>query len=220
VQEIIQEADKNITADLLQQYSYHKPEEQDLPIKQPEVEVKELVEEEVCSEVAIAQKEQTQKISKTVSLYELRLQCEEYLITHLYQPQDPKFQKINELKRRFIIDKLEIIAEYKKEITFGIFKDNIYFYRGEVIIPEEYQALTGFLREYFDIEKVIVLYDTGEMLLIETGFCNFWFKDRLKKFLEGSLKELSKTEILIEDNCLECIFNWNCPFARVQQMSN
>jgi hypothetical protein len=225
VQEIIHESDKNITADLLQQYSYHKTEDakdNDVPINKPEVNTIEnnSPKKEVCSKGAIAQKEQSHKIQKTISLFELRLQCEEYLLTYLYQPQDPIFLKINALNHKFINDKMEIIAEYKKEISFGIFKDNLYFYKGEIILPEEYQSLTGFLREYFDIEKVIILYNTGEMLLIETGFCNFWLKDRFKKFSEGSLRELSRTEILLEENCLDCIFNWNCPFARVQQMSN
>jgi hypothetical protein len=111
------------------------------------------------------------------------------------------------------------MAEYKTKISFEAFNDELYYYKGEVFITEDYLGLTGFLREYFQVERVAVLYNTGEILLIETGYCNFWFKDRLAKFFSGSLRELSHTEIQNDDTCLDCIFNWNCPFSRVQQMA-
>jgi hypothetical protein len=211
VQEIKPEPRPEVTEKLIDQYSY-KAE----PTENTEIENENKTEDYFR---AIAQKEQSAQ-KKTFGMHELYLQCEEHLINFLYGPQDLKFQKIYELEREYLNQKLEILAEYKKEHSFGSFKDNFYYYRGEVIIPEEYISLTGFLREYFQLEKVAVLYATGEILLIKTKYCNFWFKNRLETITSGKLRSLSRTEIQDDENCLDCIFNWNCPFARVQQMSN
>jgi len=215
VQEIKPVQKPEVTEKLLEQYSY-KAENK---IENDKIESENKTEDYFR---AIAQKEQKEQNTgtKTFGLHELYLQCEEHLINFLYGPQDLKFQKIYELEREYLNQKLGILAEYKKEYSFGSFKDNLYYYRGEVIIPEEYISLTGFLREYFQLEKVAVLYATGEILLIKTKYCNFWFKNRLETIMSGKLRSLSRTEIQNEEKCLSCIFNWNCPFARVQQMSN
>ncbi len=189
------------TQALIKEYSY-KPESAQKEQKPP------------------AQKEQNKdpKINcPSFGFFELMTMCEEHLRVSLYGPQDIKFKKIHSLNKKIIFDKLNIMANKKKEVHFNAFIDTMFYYKNEVLITEEYLSLTGFLREYFDIEKVAVLYNTGEILLIETGYCNFWFKDRLKKFFDGRAREISHTEILDDDNCLDCMFNWNCPFSRVQQ---
>jgi len=170
---------------------------------------------------APSEQKQDQKIQKincpSFGFFELMTMCEEHLRVSLYGPQDIKFEKIHSLNKKIIFDKLNIMANKKKDVHFDAFIDTMFYYKDEVLITEEYLPLTGFLREYFNVEKVAVLYNTGEILLIETGYCNFWFKDRLKKFFDGRAREISHTEILDDDNCLDCMFNWLCPFSRVQQ---
>jgi hypothetical protein len=214
VQEIKRNLPPEIQENLIDQYSY-KADEAKIKKQKTENENENKTEDYFR---AIAQKEQSAQ-KKTFGFHELSLQCEEHLVNYLWGPQDLKFKKIYELERDYINKKLVVLAEYKKEVSFGRFKDNLYYYKGEVLIPEEYLSLTGFLREYFQLEKVAVLYLTGEILLIKTKYCNFWFKDRLSQITEYKLS-LTKTEIIDDDSCLDCIFNWNCPFARVQQMSN
>jgi hypothetical protein len=233
VQEIKQELVPEIKKNLIDQYSYHQDEDSE---KKPVAQTEQLLEKNHLDNNnndlsqyypgnEFAPSEQLLKHSKPkirknyFGLHELVLKCEEHLLTYLNGPHDPNFLKMYFLEKEYLKNKLEVMSEYKKEFEFELFKDELYYYKGEVILPEEYLDLTGFLREYFNIDKVIILYKTGEMLLIESNYCNFWFKDRLKKFFDGSLRELSHTEIIDDDNCLECIFNWNCPFARVQQMS-
>ena len=213
VQEIKREIPEDTKQKLVEEYAY-KPDKSDKPEKEKPVAQK----EQFAIKEQIALKEQKKKIQSPIfGFFELYLKCEERLLTFMYGKQDPDLEKIYRLKKQFIYKKMELIAEYKKDIEFDSFKDILWYYKGEIIIPEEYKDLTGFLREYFNIEQVIVLYDTGEMLLEETAWCNFWFKERLQKFSSG-LRELSHTEIIDDLNCLKCGYNYNCPFARFQQM--
>jgi hypothetical protein len=214
VQEIKRDLPPEIQENLINQYSY-KADEITIEKQKTEKE-KENKSEDYFR--AIAQKEQSAR-KKTFGFYELHLQCEERLINFLWGPQELKFKRIYELEKECINKKLEVLAEYKKEVSFDGFQDTLYYYKGEVLIPEVYLPLPGFLREYLQLEKVVVLYDTGELLLIKTQYCNFWFKDRLQNIANHKLS-LTKPEIIDEDSCLDCIYNWNCPFARIQQMSN
>jgi hypothetical protein len=199
---------EEVPQDLIQQYAYHPKSKEE---KKDKIISEQLLESSNCSKGA--------KPKNTFGFFELSLMCEEHLLTSLYGPFDEKLKKIYDLQKKCIIEKLEIISEYSKEIEFELFKDNIYYFKGDVLIPEEYLSLTGFLREYMKLEQVAILYNTGEILLQETGYCNFWFEDRLKKFFNNEIRELSHTEILDANDCLKCWFNWNCPFARIQQMS-
>jgi hypothetical protein len=196
--------------ELINKYAYH-----------PEIEP------EVCSKGASAQEEHknnsqdqtTQNIKcPPFGLYELLPMCEEHLLIYLHGVQDPGLQKIQNLNKEYQYRKLEMLAESKKEVIFGAFKDNLFYYRGEVLITEDFLRLSGFLREYFDIDKVAVIYNTGEILLQETGYCNFWFKDRLNKFFNG-LRELNHIEIQNDLNCLDCLYNYNCPFSRMDNIT-
>jgi len=205
VQEIKPKQENEDISNLIDQYSYH-------------------LEENKVQEKSVAQKEQLLKRSKgpgiSFGFFELSNMCEEHLMIALWGPFEKDFKKIYDFEKEVINKRMEIISEYKKEVTFDFFRDYLFYYKGEIIIPEEYKILTGFMREYLKIEKVIILYKTGEMLLEDTSYCNFWFPERLNKFYSGSFVELSHTEILLDKLCLKCIFNWNCPFARIQQMTN
>lgn len=168
---------------------------------------------------AIAQDEQSLVKQDKVycpdfGFYELMPMCEEHLLAFMYGAHDPKFRDINISKRGFIYAKLGIMADSKKEIYLGAFKDYLFYYKGEVLLPEEFKQLSGFLREYFQIEKVAVLYNTGEIIIRESGYCSFWFKDRLNRYFSGALRELNHTEVQSEDSCLDCIYNYNCQFSK------
>jgi uncharacterized protein YutD len=113
---------------------------------------------------------------------------------------------------------MEVYAEYSEEITLKNFKDNLWFYKGEILIPEDYYNLTGFLREYFQIEQVNVLYETGEILTKDSLFCSFWTQKRLNNFFNEDFRALSKPTLLFEDTCLDC--NFDCAFRRLKQMTN
>lgn len=208
VQEIVQEVEPE--QELIDKYAYD-PEKEKKSAKVAEDSFRAIAQEEQSPQEAINCPE--------FGLFNMLAMCEEHLLQSLYGVQDPKIKKIYDLQRYFIEQKLEIVADSKKEIKLGAFREQLYYYKGEVIIPQEYIVLTGFLREYFDIEKVIVAYDTGEILLQDTGYCGFWNKKRLQKFFSGSLRELSHTEVQKDENCLKCIFNYNCPFSRAQQMA-
>jgi len=218
VQKIVQKIDPEITEELINKYSYHPGVTKNNENENDSFRAIAQVEQKVFKEEKIKEPEIVAPI--TFGFFELRLKCEEYLLIYLYGIKNIEFEKIINLRKDFIMKKMEAISEYKKEVEFHGFKDYLYYYKGEVIIPEEYQDLTGFLREYFNITKVAILYDTGEILLIESYYCNFWFKKRLDKYIDGSLRELSHSEIINDENCLDCMYNWNCPFARVQQMAN
>lgn len=195
----VQEIKQPVQEDLIDKYEY-KPEKEK--------------EKDKDYLGAIAQDEQTKVYCPDFGFYELMPMCEEHLLAFMYGAHDPKIIDINTFKRGFIYQKLEIMADSKKEIHLGAFKDYLFYYKGEVLLPEEFKQLSGFLREYFDIEKVAVLYNTGEIIVRESGYCSFWFKDRLNKYFSGALRELNHTEIQNEDNCLDCIYNYNCQFSK------
>lgn len=208
-QEILDNPKAKITK-LVEEYQY-----------QPEDNKPEIAPEEQPTENA--PQEQTGTINKikvpVFSMFDMMPMCEEYLLLAMYGPHEPTLKKIQELNRLHLYNRLEVISEYKQPIEMDAFKDNLFFYKGEVVILEEQLHMTGFLKEYFQIAKVHVLYNNGEFKLKETGFCNFWFRDRLEKFFNSSFRELSHSEVLDPSACNRCLFNPRCPFSRVQQMT-
>ncbi len=208
----VQEIKRTVEPDLIEKYAYHPDDKED---RYPE---------ELCSEIAIAPLEQQipEPMSKQelkcpeFSLYELKPMCEQYLLNSMYGIIDTNLQKINTLNKEYLRDRLEAISEYKKEVSFGSFKDQLYYYKGKIIITEDIKHLSGFLREYFKITKVVILYETGEILLEDSGYCSFWNSNRLNKFFSGSLRELSHTEVKDDNNCLDCLYCSSCSFSRIQ----
>jgi hypothetical protein len=205
--EIIKDIPEDTKTIMIEKYSYTPEAEEKKPVAQKE----QLLESSNCSKVA--------KPKNSFGFFELSYFCEEHLSIILNSPIELNIKKLHSLNKEFISQKLETISDYKKELTIENFYDTLYYYKNEILFPEEYLELTGFLREYFDIEKVAILYNTGEIIIEETNYCNFWFRDRLNVFFDKNL-DLISPEILKEDKCLKCLFNMFCPFKRLQQMSN
>ncbi len=151
------------------------------------------------------------------NLYDLSFFCEEKIYNILFLPQEVKAKKLRDLELDFIHNKLKIYAEYSKEVNLGAFNDTLYYYRGEILIPEEFINISGFMRKFLNIEHVHVLYETGEILLQDTEYCNFWLK-RAPAFFEPVNIPLDKPKIQDEEVCLDC--NLSCIFRYRQQMIN
>jgi hypothetical protein len=152
-----------------------------------------------------------------VGLYELNFFCEEYLKLALLGPTDIKLKQIQLLEKEFIAKKLEVFSEYSKDIKMEKFEDKLYYYKGEVILPEEYINISGFLREYFDIKEVIILYNTGELIKRKSYYCKFWDETKLDNLFNLRFGG-DRPKVLFDDNCLDC--NMTCAFRRLKQMNN
>jgi hypothetical protein len=218
VQEKITEPDQKITETLIDKYAYvkEKPKEE-----MPEQLNRSL---EPLPEVEVLQKSKTLPSSKELkkskmgfSLFDLSFMCEERLYKILFEPLEVKAQKIIAVREQFIHDKLNIYAEYSTSLEMGALQDTLYYYKGEVLIPEELIDISGFLRKFLNIEKAHVLYDTGEILLVDLEYCKFWY-DKIQRWIEPIDIPLDRPEIFDKDLCLDC--NLMCAFRHKQQMSN
>jgi hypothetical protein len=190
----------SIRENLIKQYEYH-------PEKTPP-------EEEVLAS------EHNLELSKSyrgIDLYDLNFFCEERIRLVLSGPIETKAKKILFLEKKLIRDKLEIYAEYSKEVELQIFKDSLYYFKGEILLPEEYILLSGFLRKYFKVEHVYILYRNGGIKLENAKYCNFWFDEKLQKLFSPNPNYSSKAELLSDNSCRRC--NLECPFRGQQQMS-
>ncbi len=193
--------------EMLQEYSY-KPEPE--PEPEPEQLNRSLEPESVIAEVP--------KVNKaSFGLYDLSFFCEERIYNLLFLPGDINITKIREIEINRINLSLEVYSEYSQEATIGAFQDRIYFYKGEVLIPEEYLLISGFLRKFLKIEKVNVLYQTSEILTVDCNYCNFWL-ERAPEFFNPVNIPKDRPQILDEDVCLDC--NLACLFRHRQQMTN
>ncbi len=155
--------------------------------------------------------------TKTFTLYDLSFFCEERIYNILWLPGDIKIHKIREIALDNIQSRLEVYSEYSREVTVGSFRDVVHFYAGEVLIPEEYLGISGFMRKYLKIEKVHVLYETGEILIHDAEYCNFWM-ERASQFFEPVDISIDSPKVLDKDVCLDC--NLKCVIRHRQQMIN
>ncbi len=127
--------------------------------------------------------------------------------------------KVRELTINFIRDRLNLYAEYSQEVTIGAFKDTLYYKEGQVLIPEEYLLITGFMRKYLGVETVNVLYETGEILSRECNYCNFWMQDdRIQRYINPINIPLDRSRMLDKDICWDC--NLTCIFRQKKQINN
>jgi hypothetical protein len=218
VQEKITEPDQKITDSLIDKYAYVK--------EKPKEEVPEQLNRslEPLPEVEVLQKSKTLKKSKELqnskvgfSLFDLSFMCEERLYKILFEPLEINAKKIITLREQFIHDKLNTYAEYSTSLEMGALRDTLYYYKGEILIPEELIDVSGFLRKFLDIEKAHVLYDTGEILLIDLEYCKFWY-DKIQRWFEPIDIPLDRPKIADKELCLDC--NLRCAFRYKQQMSN
>ena len=168
------------------------------------------------SKIAMAQKEPWLP-QKTFDLYDLSFLCEQHLLISFYGPIELHQQEIYSLQKEFIESKMEVYSEYNQEFEYNVLKFKLWYYKGEYFIPEEYYHVSGVLRQYFNITKFYVLFNTGEILLKEAKWCNFWFEEKLQKFFMGYLNKI-KDEILDEDLCYFC--NFTCPYRKRKQIDN
>ncbi len=205
-EEVIQEVPPEIKKDLLDQYAYHQGEEE------PKRESSTLSE----SKTPTAQKVEIEQITNPVNLYDMSFFCEERIHRIRFEPMETKQKKFNEVKQKRLYETLEIFAEYSQPFEFNSIVDKFYYKNGLILVPEEFYTLTGLLRKYFDIEKVLVIFNTGELLVRESKFCNFWTEDKLAKFQNFNPANLHRPEILYKKKCLEC--NLVCPFRHEQQI--
>jgi len=150
-------------------------------------------------------------------LYDLSFFCEERLYNILWLPQSKQYIEIRQININAIQHRLEVYSEYSREVIIGSFKDRIHFYRGEVLVPEEFLNITGFMRKFLKIEKVHVLYETGEILIKDSEYCNFWL-DKVSKFFEPNDIPIDRPAILDKDVCFNC--NLKCVIRHRQQMIN
>jgi len=219
-QKIITEIEPDITEKLLEEYSYktetqeesQEPEQLNRALE-PIPETKELLKSKTLQN----SNELIKSNFSFFDLSDLSYMCEERIYKILYGPIEIKVYKEILLKRKFIQNKLEIYAEYAKEIEIGSFKDKLYYYKGEILLPEELIDVSGFLRQFLEIKQAHILYDTGEILLIDLEYCKFWY-NKIQRWFEPINQPLDRPEILSEEVCLDC--NLSCTFRRRQQMDN
>jgi len=219
VQEKIPEPDPDITEKLLEEYAYKKETQEEPPEPEQLNRVLEPIPEvEVLPKSKTLQNSNELKNSKMVfTLFDLSFMCEERLYKVLFEPIEVKAQQIISLREQYIHNRLEIYSEYSTTLEMGALQDKLYYYRGEVLIPEELIDISGFLRKFLNIEKAHVLYDTGEILLFDLEYCKFWY-NKIERWLKPVDIPLDRPEIYDEELCLDC--NLTCAFRHKQQMSN
>ncbi len=192
--------------EMLQEYSYKPESESNI---EPEQLNRSLEPEPIVVETSVNK--------ASFGLYDLSFFCEERIYNLLFLPGDINATKIREIELNSINQRLEVYSEYSQDATIGAFRDQIYFYGGEVLIPEEYLLISGFLRKFLKIEKVNVLYQTSEILTVDCNYCNFW-SERAQEFFTPVNIPKDRPQILDEDVCLDC--NLQCLFRHRQQMTN
>jgi hypothetical protein len=154
--------------------------------------------------------------SSTLSFYDLSFFCEERIHIILHEPVEVPVAKVNNIYKEFINKKLEVYSNYSKDVALGNIKDKLFFKDGYHLIPEEYLIMSGVLREYLKIEEALVLFQTGEIKLLPTHFCNFWTEDRLNKLSVFNPNNI-KNEQLSKKACQAC--NLRCNFRPEQQIA-
>jgi len=189
--------------ELIEQYRY-KPEEDQMIISEHNKVLENNPASSDNSDIAI------------FDLYDLSFLCEEHLRIKIQGPINTKTLQVYQAQKDLIQRKLEIYADGKETIELKNFKDSLFRYKTQVLIPEELYRITGFLREFFKIKKVMVLYDTGEIIEKDTLFCGFWL-DKIEKFFERKIY-LKRPETMYKDACYEC--NFDCEFRYRKQMDN
>ncbi len=207
VVEKIETVDTEIVKEMIEDYKYKSE-----PIPEPQQ-----LNRSVETDTKLSSTKTVKVPTLTFGLYDLSFFCEERIYNLLWLPQDIKTTKIRDITQKNIQNKLNIYSEYSREVTIGSFKDTIHFYNGEVLIPEEFLNISGFMRKFLDIERVHVLYETGEILQQDTGFCNYWMK-RAQGFFEPRDVPRDSPKIQDEDVCLDC--NLKCVIRHRQQMIN
>ncbi len=150
-------------------------------------------------------------LAGSFGLYDLSFFCEERIHMTIFEPKGLKEWKTRQLNIDFIRDRLELYSEYNQEVSIGNFKDLMYYIKGEVLVPEEFINITGFMRKFLNITKVYILYETGEILLKDCEFCNFWL-ERASRFFEPVNIPLDRCRMQDEDMCLDC--NLTCIFRQ------
>lgn len=168
-----------------------------------------------------------------LTLLDISTMCEYRVLARLFLPASIEAKKIIELEKLFISAKLNAIAisitksnskqPKPPNISIpGIFHDDIRYYKNEVpLLTEEIQNCSGFLREYFSINDIIVIMKSGTIISAESEYCWYWTKDRLntiKGFLDTNgagldLIELSK-RLSTTEECMVCKNKASCELQR------
>ena len=196
---------------LLDQYAY-KPDKKEEE-KEKAVEEKEANGSKIAMAIKEPTKESAQKKSyelqntKFFGLYDMSFFCEERLRISIWGPISLQASRIHTIEKECINNKLNVYSDSTKEIRLNMFKDTLHLIEDIPLIPEEFINLTGFLRKYFDITEVLVLFNTGEIVQQESLYCAFWTEERLNKYFEEDFRALSIPKFLFEDNCLHCNFD-------------
>ncbi len=201
--------DKSMAETMIEEYKYvpdiiESPEPQQLNRSMDHV-------------LTVPSPESISKNDITFDLLDLSFFCEERIYNILWLPHGTDSEKIKKLSVDYIHNRLSVYSEHTREVQLGSFKETIHFYKGEVLITEEFLNISGFMRKFLDIDRVHVLYETGEILLQDTEYCNFWL-DRAQQFFEPKDIPIDRPNILDEEICLDC--NLKCSVRHRQQMIN
>lgn len=119
-------------------------------------------------------------INNYVTLLDLSSNCELKVIEKLTQPISLDKEKLYELEYQFLQSKMQAIAKEEYDIIYESIKDKVFIKDGIIVIPEELFSCSGFLREYFGIEEVLVIIKNGSVVLRQTEYNNYWTKERIE----------------------------------------
>lgn len=110
--------------------------------------------------------------------------CGSYINRLMYEPMDLKIEKIRALELEYTRSKMNIFSNSEKNIIYGPIQDKIYYSDADVLLVEELYHLSGFFREHFNIDEILVITRGGILEKRESLYCKFWTKDRLKKLMD------------------------------------
>jgi len=171
------------------------------------------------TEVVSKKSERVQKHSSAkelkpekITLFDLSHRCRNFVAIKLYEPKEVTAQKLYDLEVEYLFSKIDMFVDTSNPdnkiiLENEIFRDEFYKYRGIILLPEELKPASGFLREYFNIEEIIILNRSGQLEKTTTGYCDFWLDlDKIKNTRIQDLDVPTDSE-----RCKHCLMgNYGC----------
>jgi len=147
-----------------------------------------------------------------ITLFDLSHKCRNFVAIKLFEPKEISAQKLYDLEVEYLFSKIDMFIDTSNPsnkiiLENDVFKDTLYKYKNIILLPEELKSASGFLREYFNIEEIIILNRSGQLEKTITDYCDFWL----------DLDEIKNTRIqdldipTDKEKCKHCLMgNYGC----------
>jgi hypothetical protein len=148
---------------------------------------------------------------EAVTLYNLNYFCEERLCILARKGISKEGLELLKLQQEYLYRFCQIFSDEYKILTNQDLdlKIKVFVKEGVPLIPQELYPITGFLREYFNITQVYLAKENTQLILKPTLFCNYWFEDKLRQYLDKQYPVLTRSNCADIKVCDKCSLNCN-----------